>query len=99
MVGWYVDGVFSYMVDQDLTPERKARVGGWTVSLVASLDRDVSNMVRNFTWIAAVGRFALKLGGTLSMCSATTGLHAFRNLPHRNDGTVSSKFATCVCSR
>lgn len=31
VVGWYVDGVFSYTVDQDLTPECKARVAGWAV--------------------------------------------------------------------
>jgi hypothetical protein len=48
VVGWYVDGVFSYTVDQDLTSERKARVAGWAVSLVASLDCDVSNMVPEF---------------------------------------------------
>lgn len=30
----------------------------------------------------------MRPGGTRSKCSATTGLHAFRNLPTRNDDTV-----------
>ena len=80
VVGWYGDGVFSYTVDQDLTPECKARVAGWAVSLVASLDCDVSNMVRHFAWNATVGRFVLK---------NETGWHSEQVLSHNGFACVS----------